>query len=149
MPRYLVERTFPDGLHIPTDAAGAQALGGIVATNAGEGVNWVHSYVSADTADRLGRGTETRSTRSTRSACSIPISTTDAGCGVRGGAAQQWRPSWTGSALLPRSESVQWRVCSGTLLRGQAGDPPQRRPRPPGSALAPESESEQPVGASP
>ena len=48
MPRYMVERTFPDGLHIPTDAAGAQALGGIVATNAGEGVTWVHSYVSAD-----------------------------------------------------------------------------------------------------
>ena len=25
MSRYLVERTFPDGLHIPTNAAGAQA----------------------------------------------------------------------------------------------------------------------------
>ena len=48
MPRYMVERTFPDGLHIPVDAGGAQALGGIVATNAGEGVNWVHSYVSTD-----------------------------------------------------------------------------------------------------
>ena len=48
MPRYMVERTFPDGLHIPTDDDGAAALGGIVATNAGEGVTWVHSYVSAD-----------------------------------------------------------------------------------------------------
>ncbi|MEA3031377.1 MAG: hypothetical protein QOJ53_2254 [Sphingomonadales bacterium] len=48
MPRYMVERTFPEGLHIPVDSGGAQALGGIVATNAGEGVTWVHSYVSAD-----------------------------------------------------------------------------------------------------
>ena len=48
MPRYLVERTFPDGLHIPVDAGGAQALGAIVANNADEGVSWVHSYVSAD-----------------------------------------------------------------------------------------------------
>ena len=48
MPRYMVERTFPDGLHVPVNADGAQALGGIVATNAEEGVSWVHSYVSAD-----------------------------------------------------------------------------------------------------
>lgn len=48
MPRYMVERTFPDGLHVPADAAGAQALSEIVANNAEEGVSWVHSYVSAD-----------------------------------------------------------------------------------------------------
>jgi hypothetical protein len=48
MPRYMVERSFPDGLHIPVNSDGAQALGGIVATNADEGVTWVHSYVSAD-----------------------------------------------------------------------------------------------------
>jgi Protein of unknown function (DUF4242) len=48
MPRYMVERTFPDGLHVPTDAGGAQALDAIVANNAEEGVSWVHSYVSAD-----------------------------------------------------------------------------------------------------
>jgi hypothetical protein len=48
MPRYMVERTFPDGLHIPTNADGAGAMCAIVATNAAEGVNWVHSYVSAD-----------------------------------------------------------------------------------------------------
>jgi hypothetical protein len=48
MPRYMVERTFPDGLNIPVDADGASVLRGIVATNAGEGVSWVHSYVSAD-----------------------------------------------------------------------------------------------------
>jgi hypothetical protein len=48
MPRYMVERTFPDGLNVPVNPDGAQALSGIVANNAEEGVTWVHSYVSAD-----------------------------------------------------------------------------------------------------
>ena len=48
MPRYMVERIFPDGLNIPTDEGGAQALCGIVERNAGEGVTWVHSYVTRD-----------------------------------------------------------------------------------------------------
>ncbi len=48
MPRYMVERTFPDGLHIPADKQGAEALRGVVERNAGEGVTWVHSYVTPD-----------------------------------------------------------------------------------------------------
>ena len=48
MPRYMVERTFPDGLHVPMDGDGAEAMCSIVANNAEEGVSWVHSYVSAD-----------------------------------------------------------------------------------------------------
>jgi hypothetical protein len=48
MPRYLVERTFPDGLAIPTDDTGAGVCLGVVGTNAGVGVTWVHSYVSGD-----------------------------------------------------------------------------------------------------
>jgi hypothetical protein len=48
MPRYMVERTFPDGLHVPTNADGAEALGGIVERNGTEGVSWVHSYVTPD-----------------------------------------------------------------------------------------------------
>lgn len=48
MPRYMVERVFPDGLNVPVDATGAQALGKVVQTNAEQGVTWVHSYVSAD-----------------------------------------------------------------------------------------------------
>ena len=48
MPRYMVERTFPHGLEIPINPEGAQACGGVVERNAGEGVTWVHSYVSAD-----------------------------------------------------------------------------------------------------
>ena len=48
MPRYMVERTFTEGLHIPSDSEGAQALRGVVERNAGEGVTWVHSYVTPD-----------------------------------------------------------------------------------------------------
>jgi len=48
MPRYMVEREFPDGLNIPTNADGAAALGGVVLRNAEEGVSWVHSYVTPD-----------------------------------------------------------------------------------------------------
>ncbi|GGZ02835.1 DUF4242 domain-containing protein [Pseudoduganella plicata] len=48
MPRYMVERIFPDGLNIPVDASGAEALGKVVATNSEQGVTWVHSYVSDD-----------------------------------------------------------------------------------------------------
>jgi N-acetyl-gamma-glutamylphosphate reductase len=50
MPRYLVERTFVDGLHIPINDAGAKAVASVVATNAEQGVTWVHSYVSDDHA---------------------------------------------------------------------------------------------------
>ncbi len=48
MPRYLVERTFPDGLVIPTTEDGAQACLGVVSVNAEDGVTWLHSYVTPD-----------------------------------------------------------------------------------------------------
>jgi hypothetical protein len=48
MPRYLVERTFPDGLGFPIDGIGRKASSEIVARNAQQGVTWVHSYVSDD-----------------------------------------------------------------------------------------------------
>ena len=48
MPRYLVERTFADGLDIPIDDNGVKAVASVVATNADHGVTWVHSYVSDD-----------------------------------------------------------------------------------------------------
>lgn len=48
MPRYLVERTFLDGLHIPMTDEGAIACLGVVDHNADLGVTWVHSYVSED-----------------------------------------------------------------------------------------------------
>jgi hypothetical protein len=48
VPRYMIERTFPDGLHIPADDDGAKALDNVVVTNGGEQVTWVHSYVTED-----------------------------------------------------------------------------------------------------
>ncbi|MER8525008.1 DUF4242 domain-containing protein [Mesorhizobium sp. M0814] len=48
MPRYLIERTFPDGLNVPMNEAGADALGGVVMRNAEKGVTWLQSYVSPD-----------------------------------------------------------------------------------------------------
>ncbi|WP_151083543.1 DUF4242 domain-containing protein [Nocardioides cynanchi] len=48
MARFMVERTFPDGLHIPVDADGAEACLGVVNRNAEVGVTWVHSYVNED-----------------------------------------------------------------------------------------------------
>jgi len=48
MPRYLVERTFPDGLSIPLDDNGKKAVASVVANNAEHGVTWVHSYVTPD-----------------------------------------------------------------------------------------------------
>jgi hypothetical protein len=48
MPRFMVERTFPGGLEVPTNDTGAQSCLTIVGKNAHEGVTWVHSYVSDD-----------------------------------------------------------------------------------------------------
>lgn len=48
MPRYLVERTFPDGLDIPMDAAGRATTATVVGNNAEQGVTWVHSYVTPE-----------------------------------------------------------------------------------------------------
>ncbi len=48
MPRYIVERTFPEGLHIPVTAEGAKACDAVIGTNARSGVTWIHSYVSED-----------------------------------------------------------------------------------------------------
>lgn len=48
MPRYLVERTFVDGLRIPADEQGAKACTAVVDVNAAHGVTWIHSYVTDD-----------------------------------------------------------------------------------------------------
>ena len=48
MPRFVIERTFPGGLNVPTTDDGARACARIVGSNAENGVTWVHSYVSAD-----------------------------------------------------------------------------------------------------
>lgn len=48
MPRYMIERTFPDGLAIPSDGNGAAACLDVVGRIADHRVTWVHSYVSED-----------------------------------------------------------------------------------------------------
>ena len=48
MARYLIERTFPDGLAIPINADGASKCGAVISGNAESDVTWVHSYVTPD-----------------------------------------------------------------------------------------------------
>jgi len=43
MPRYMVQRTFPDGLQIPVGNGGAEPRQAVVERNAEDGVTWVHS----------------------------------------------------------------------------------------------------------
>ncbi len=46
--RYLVERTFPDGLNIPVNTEGSEICLTVVSTNAEDNVTWIHSYVTKD-----------------------------------------------------------------------------------------------------
>ena len=48
MPRYVVERSFPDGWQVSADAHGAALCHALVERNTDDGVTWVHSYVSED-----------------------------------------------------------------------------------------------------
>ncbi len=48
MQRFIVERTFADGLRIPTTEQGAKTCLGVVENNAEEQVTWVTSYVTQD-----------------------------------------------------------------------------------------------------
>ena len=48
MPRYLIERTFGEGLQILDDSKDADDCLKIVSNNLYDEVTWVHSYVSDD-----------------------------------------------------------------------------------------------------
>jgi len=48
MPRYIVERTFPDGLQIAISDEGAKGCLGVVENNAEEQVTWLTSYVTTN-----------------------------------------------------------------------------------------------------
>ena len=48
MARYLVERSFPDGLALSASGVGATLCRSVVAINAADQVTWIHSYVSED-----------------------------------------------------------------------------------------------------
>jgi uncharacterized protein DUF4242 len=48
MQRYLIERSFPEGLKISVNHEGAATCRMMVINNAEDGVVWIHSYVSDD-----------------------------------------------------------------------------------------------------
>ena len=48
MPRYIVERTFAEGLKIEANEEGAEMCRLVLLNNAEECVTWLHSYVSND-----------------------------------------------------------------------------------------------------
>jgi len=48
MHRYLVERSFPNGLNIPVNMEGSKICLAVVSTNAEDNVTWIHSYVTMD-----------------------------------------------------------------------------------------------------
>ncbi|MEP6633001.1 MAG: DUF4242 domain-containing protein [Luteimonas sp.] len=48
MPRYIVERTFPEGLRIPVNDQGAQVCQTVIGNNSQSHVTWLHSYVTQD-----------------------------------------------------------------------------------------------------
>jgi hypothetical protein len=48
MPRYIVQRTFPERLEIRVADRGAELCNEVIEKNAEEGVTWVHSYVTED-----------------------------------------------------------------------------------------------------
>jgi hypothetical protein len=48
MPRYMVERSFPEGLKIPVNDEGAEICRMVVMINEEDSVTWLCSYVSED-----------------------------------------------------------------------------------------------------
>lgn len=48
MPRYMIERNFPEGLNIPMTEEGVKMSRAVISNNAENDVTWIHSYVSDD-----------------------------------------------------------------------------------------------------
>lgn len=48
MPRYLVERTFADGMNLQANEDGAMFCNSVALNNTEDNVTWIHSYVSSD-----------------------------------------------------------------------------------------------------
>jgi hypothetical protein len=48
MPRFVVQRTFPQGLAVPINGHGAKLCRSVIDNNAEEAVTWLTSYVSLD-----------------------------------------------------------------------------------------------------
>ena len=75
VPRYLVERSFPETLRVPMTEAGAAACASIVEVNAGAGVTWLHSYVRADKLKSycVYEGPDPESIRVAAARCGLPV----------------------------------------------------------------------------
>lgn len=48
MPRYMIERIFPDGLGLAPNPEGKKVANIVIGNNAQQGVTWIHSYVTED-----------------------------------------------------------------------------------------------------
>ena len=48
MPRFVIQRTFPQGFNVIPNENGAKALQAIISRNGEKGVTWLHSYVTRD-----------------------------------------------------------------------------------------------------
>ena len=48
MPRYMIERTFPEGLGLAPNEKGAEVCSTVNSNNMEKGVTWLHSYVTPD-----------------------------------------------------------------------------------------------------
>ncbi len=77
MARYMVERTFPEGLHIPVDGDGEKIRERVVDRNAELGVTWIHSYVSENKTKTfcVYDGPDPEAIRSAASVTGLPIDT--------------------------------------------------------------------------
>jgi len=75
MPRYIVERSFPEGLHIPVTDVGARICRSVIDTNRDNGVTWIHSYVSQDSSRSycVYDGPSPEAIRTTASKNSLPV----------------------------------------------------------------------------
>jgi hypothetical protein len=48
MPRYVIERDFPQGLRLAPNEQGRQTADTVIGNNAQQGVTWLHSYLTPD-----------------------------------------------------------------------------------------------------
>lgn len=75
MPRYLVEREYPNGVGIEAEVGGPESLPAAVERNADAGVTWLHSYVSEDHSKTFGvyEGPNPEAIRKTAARNGLPV----------------------------------------------------------------------------
>lgn len=75
MPRFLVERSFPGGLAVAIDDAGAAMWRGVLDQSTLLGVTWVHSYVTEDREKSfcVYVGPDAETVRVAAARCALPV----------------------------------------------------------------------------